>query len=346
MENTDTPKKLKARKELLEEADPALEVSGSSSPRKKLTDIANSSRVVNELTIRRFVDLLQDEPKPGCSKDMDGEIQKHSSNASNNSSLLQSALTSAAQHDATKPEPVKKRWLREACQDSSRWADDFGYPIQWEEDSSDGSEVKKITELQPSSSELRQQRELPYCVPPNGAAYPCLSSSLVCSEDTLDDKFLQYRSRKSPFSPFGSPGESSLEGRSTSRTGEIGFGGQGYEMDTKCFARVGRIRFASDESLNLNETRPTVLRHSGRLSFNASEVLAQRRPEEPCLWGQEKWAAGQEGGGQARGRKRTMSDSPGSCRAGKIGKQSEDEDFSTALALMELAKHPSSASFA
>ncbi|KAL0267892.1 UNVERIFIED_CONTAM: hypothetical protein PYX00_010035 [Menopon gallinae] len=129
LENSESPKKMKFRKELLEDMESTRELTKSLSPRKKLSDIVNSSRVVKEVPKNIFGHLVFENPEPGSSQTVEEDNK-----------LKEGKFPSES--NVTKPEPVKKRWLREACQDSINWEADFVRPIDWGENSNESYEIK------------------------------------------------------------------------------------------------------------------------------------------------------------------------------------------------------------
>lgn len=128
LENSESPKKIKLRKELLEDMESARDIK-SLSPRKKLSDIVNSSRVVKEVPKNIFGQLVLENPEPGSSQTVEEDNKLKEEKFS-------------GEQNVTKPEPVKKRWLREACQDSINWEADFVRPIDWGENSDESYEIK------------------------------------------------------------------------------------------------------------------------------------------------------------------------------------------------------------
>lgn len=319
LENSETPKKTKVRKELLDDVESTLEISSNASPRKKLTDIANNSRVT-DVPKRRSVNFMLEDPKPGCSKDLDLDDFKHESGAPKVLTL----------HDTSRPEPVKKRWLREACRESVQWADDFGYPIVWEEDMLDTYEDKSLTDSKPACL-----TDISHCSVPNGRVTPKFadysSSKSYQDNSILNNEFCRkstpvaldrFRSKfsppgaplsyRNPRSPLSSPGESSSDGSYKLADESLYYGGQTENRILKSTDK------SDSEYYKLNEARPTVLMHSSRLYNDKKRSRTEDCPYDDPL---------------------DSNSSPDSQRACKIQKLNDDEDFCTALVLMQLANH-------
>lgn len=304
LENSETPKKVKARKELLEETEPSVEISGNISPRKKLSDIVNHSGVVRELPKRRFVDFSTEDTKASSSNVIDDQELKPEKEIS----ILQNALTS---QEVSKPEPVKKRWLREACQDSSKWEDDFGQPINWEDEP---IELKREETPLEKPTQLKIVRVEPFIVHSSCENPPVLNTqgSLYHVEEA-----------------------SSLKSNLKIQKPEDFYFQESFYKPENYFGNNFNLRTdnLSGEGYKLNETRPTVLMHSSKCNYEDSEFVYQPKKQRLSMLGN----------ANAENNYHMPYYQPYSMIDREVDKLSDvkvndDPDFSTALALMELKR--------
>lgn len=249
LENTESPKKVKARKELIEQTEQLVETPGNISPRKKLSDIVNQSGVMRDLPKRRFVDFSMEEHAASSKELEEGEGKQKIS-------ILQNALTNP---EVSKPEPVKKRWLREACQDSLKWEDDFGRPIEWEEEPAERFSIKRPSndEVLDKPTQLKVMKVPPYIIHNNevlnsdGRNVECFNQN-----DKLVNNYAE-----SNFKVFIENGQ----------------------CDVPVNGNYAMINVKGDtnlETYKLNETRPTVLMHASKYSYNNFDYDVRLRDQE------------------------------------------------------------------
>lgn len=247
LENNDTPNKSKACKELLDEINLVKEGIKNSSPRKKLGDIVyNSVLLSNEISKRNYHDYIHGS-KPGCSADF----------ALDNPTNFKPKTLSfeVNETEGTKLEPVKKRWLREAYQDSSKWEYKSIQPINWDED------VPKTTEKRFEGNEILNSKLNPQYYQAiskfegnDGEHYnSSILNGMFCNRVTKNELFKKT-------------------------VGNIS--GEHINKDSIASQQLNdltRLRKKSDSKIKknseLNEIRPTVLMHSGQCK--KSTVLIQ-----------------------------------------------------------------------
>ncbi|KAK6634444.1 hypothetical protein RUM43_011845 [Polyplax serrata] len=328
LENTEGPNKTKACKELLEDIESLNDgYKILSSPRKKLGNIVNNPPMVDDLAKKNFREGMIYHPKPGCSTDLEEEDMK------NFKCKPITVKHEIQESEVTKLEPVKKRWLREAYQDSTKWEYNFIKPIKWEEESPDVN-----IKLEPEDGSKIHVR---YYQPKVGQ----IDGNTNITENSLSSVKM---SRYGNIIKVGGVDQSNRKTGAESTNNSVTTQADLAQPPTGCTVP------GTEVGQNLNEIRPTVLMHSGQCKVPSpidtaleteSPILNKQNPTRTFNSNNRRDLLELGCGGRRivpfiSGMKRSnvvvYEDQPEE----KNRKVTEDSDISTALLLMELSRYP------
>lgn len=349
LENTESHKITKVCKELLEDIETVKEGYKNLSPRKKLSDIVNNSGMVGEEICKRNFMEATCNPKPGCSKDVEKDELKHFKLKPFSMSL------DINNSEGAKLEPVKKRWLREAYQDSSKWEYNFIQPISWEEESPErvvisesDSHIHNRKILNENNTSVRYYESVSQFEVHSNITENSLNSITInrfgnmLKVNNFDETIAYQRIRV-------------CDNNNQSNSEQI----QASDPHTFNFknsfdSQYGYNLSVSNEGQKLNEIRPTVLMHSGQckqLTKQQNYRILEgnsflNKPDFIQTFENNNFKEFIDLNNGSSSAQNSSIKRPlviqDSTSKGKVPKLAEDSDISTALLLMELSKSPSS----